>query len=94
MAFRTDCRIDAATVDPAEISRFRAIAAEWWDPEGKFAAAPPLNPVRLAWIRDRSPGISAAAADTLKPPRRPRAARHRLRRRDRRRADGAPRRAR
>jgi len=59
--------IDAATVDPAEISRFEAIAAEWWDPEGKFRPLHRLNPVRLAWIRDRLARHFGRGADTLKP---------------------------
>ena len=24
------------TVDPAEVAKFEAMAAEWWDPAGKF----------------------------------------------------------
>jgi 2-polyprenyl-6-hydroxyphenyl methylase/3-demethylubiquinone-9 3-methyltransferase len=42
------------TVDPAEIERFSRIAAEWWDPAGKFAPLHQLNPVRLGYIRDRA----------------------------------------
>ncbi|SKA35104.1 3-demethylubiquinone-9 3-methyltransferase [Enhydrobacter aerosaccus] len=45
---------DAATVDPAEVERFARIAEEWWDPKGKFAPLHRLNPVRLAYIRDRA----------------------------------------
>jgi len=41
------------TVDPAEIERFSRIADEWWDPNGKFAPLHRLNPVRIAYIRDR-----------------------------------------
>jgi len=42
----------AATVDPAEIERFSALAAEWWDPDGKFHTLHKFNPVRLGYIRD------------------------------------------
>ncbi|WP_044564304.1 bifunctional 2-polyprenyl-6-hydroxyphenol methylase/3-demethylubiquinol 3-O-methyltransferase UbiG [Azospirillum sp. B4] len=41
------------TVDPGEIQRFSAIAAEWWDETGKFRPLHKLNPVRLEYIRDR-----------------------------------------
>ncbi|MBB6252492.1 bifunctional 2-polyprenyl-6-hydroxyphenol methylase/3-demethylubiquinol 3-O-methyltransferase UbiG [Nitrospirillum iridis] len=41
------------TVDPGEIQRFSAIAAEWWDEAGKFRPLHKLNPVRLEYIRDR-----------------------------------------
>lgn len=40
------------TVDPAEVARFSAMAAEWWDPTGKFRPLHALNPVRLAYLRD------------------------------------------
>jgi 2-polyprenyl-6-hydroxyphenyl methylase / 3-demethylubiquinone-9 3-methyltransferase len=42
-----------ATVDPAEIARFAAMAAEWWNLNGKFRPLHKLNPVRLTYIRDR-----------------------------------------
>ena len=41
------------TIDPEEIARFSAMAAEWWDPEGKFKPLHKLNPIRLGYIRDR-----------------------------------------
>ncbi|GAA0536383.1 2-polyprenyl-6-hydroxyphenyl methylase/3-demethylubiquinone-9 3-methyltransferase [Rhizomicrobium palustre] len=40
------------SVDPAEIAKFSAMAAEWWDPTGKFAPLHKFNPVRLSFIRD------------------------------------------
>ena len=40
-----------ASVDPAEVAKFSAIAAEWWDPAGKFAPLHKFNPVRLEFIR-------------------------------------------
>lgn len=43
----------AASVDPDEVARFSALAAEWWDPAGKFRPLHRLNPVRLAYLRDR-----------------------------------------
>ncbi|MDP2123155.1 MAG: bifunctional 2-polyprenyl-6-hydroxyphenol methylase/3-demethylubiquinol 3-O-methyltransferase UbiG [Parvibaculum sp.] len=41
----------ASSVDPAEIARFSAMAAEWWDPAGKFRPLHKFNPVRLSYIR-------------------------------------------
>ena len=41
------------TVDPEEVARFARIAKTWWEPEGEFRALHKLNPVRLAFIRDR-----------------------------------------
>src|SRR3982751_4302123 len=36
----------------AEIAKFSALAAEWWNPKGPFGALHRLNPVRLHYIRD------------------------------------------
>ena len=41
-----------ATLDPAEVARFEAMAAEWWDPRGKFKPLHRLNPTRLTYVRD------------------------------------------
>ena len=38
------------TVDPSEIAKFEAMAAEWWDPTGKFKPLHMMNPVRLEYI--------------------------------------------
>lgn len=38
------------TVDPAEVAKFEAMAAEWWDPTGKFKPLHMLNPCRLDYI--------------------------------------------
>ncbi len=38
------------TIDPAEIAKFEAMAAEWWDPAGKFKPLHMMNPVRLDYI--------------------------------------------
>ena len=46
---------DAAqtTIDQSEVDRFSAMAAEWWNPAGKFRPLHKFNPVRLAYIRER-----------------------------------------
>ena len=38
------------TVDASEIAKFEAMAAEWWDPNGKFKPLHMLNPCRLDYI--------------------------------------------
>ncbi|EKF40458.1 bifunctional 3-demethylubiquinone-9 3-methyltransferase/ 2-octaprenyl-6-hydroxy phenol methylase [Nitratireductor indicus C115] len=40
------------TIDAREIEHFSALAAEWWNPTGKFGVLHKFNPVRLAYIRD------------------------------------------
>ena len=39
-----------STIDPAEVAKFEAMAAEWWDPNGKFKPLHMLNPCRLDYI--------------------------------------------
>ena len=38
------------TVDDGEIAKFQAMAAEWWNPNGKFKPLHMLNPCRLDYI--------------------------------------------
>ena len=38
------------TIDPAEVAKFEAMAAEWWNPNGKFKPLHMLNPCRLDYI--------------------------------------------
>lgn len=48
--------VDAAhgsSIDPADVARFSAQAAEWWDAKGPFAPLHKFNPARLAFIRNR-----------------------------------------
>ncbi|HEY6026041.1 MAG TPA: bifunctional 2-polyprenyl-6-hydroxyphenol methylase/3-demethylubiquinol 3-O-methyltransferase UbiG, partial [Pseudolabrys sp.] len=40
--------------DPREVEQFARMAATWWDPRGPMAPLHKLNPVRLAYIRDRA----------------------------------------
>ena len=39
------------SVDAGEVAKFSALAAQWWDPNGKFAPLHKFNPVRLGFIR-------------------------------------------
>ncbi len=41
------------TIDAAEVAKFEAMAAEWWDPNGKFKPLHMLNPTRLEYIVDQ-----------------------------------------
>jgi 2-polyprenyl-6-hydroxyphenyl methylase / 3-demethylubiquinone-9 3-methyltransferase len=40
------------SIDPAEVAKFSAMAADWWNPHGKFKPLHRFNPVRLKFIRD------------------------------------------
>ncbi len=41
------------TAAPAEIARFDALAARWWEPAGPMRPLHAMNPARIAWIADR-----------------------------------------
>lgn len=38
-------------VDAAEVAKFDALAARWWDLDGEFRPLHEINPLRLDWIR-------------------------------------------
>lgn len=42
-----------ASVDADEVAKFAALADSWWDSSGPYRPLHRLNPVRLAFIRDR-----------------------------------------
>lgn len=41
--------------DPAELAKFGALAARWWDPHGEFKPLHDINPLRLRWIDTLAP---------------------------------------
>ncbi|MGF7156880.1 bifunctional 2-polyprenyl-6-hydroxyphenol methylase/3-demethylubiquinol 3-O-methyltransferase UbiG [Bartonella heixiaziensis] len=41
------------TIDQNEIDHFSRIAAEWWNPKGKFRPLHQFNPTRLAYIKEK-----------------------------------------
>jgi 2-polyprenyl-6-hydroxyphenyl methylase/3-demethylubiquinone-9 3-methyltransferase len=44
------------TVYPAEVDRFNRLGAQWWDPHGPMRALHKINPVRVAYLRERLAG--------------------------------------
>ena len=43
-----------ANVDPAELAKFDALAARWWDPTGEFKPLHAINPLRLQYVNERA----------------------------------------
>lgn len=43
----------AKSLDPAEVEKFSKMAAEWWNPKGKFSVLHVFNPVRLGYIKEQ-----------------------------------------
>ena len=41
------------SLDPSEVAKFSAMAAEWWNPKGKFGVLHVFNPVRLQFIKEQ-----------------------------------------
>ena len=54
---------EIANVDTAELKKFDAMAASWWDPEGDFKPLHDLNPVRLQFIEDCAEVANARVVD-------------------------------
>jgi 2-polyprenyl-6-hydroxyphenyl methylase / 3-demethylubiquinone-9 3-methyltransferase len=51
---------ETSNVDPQEIHRFGAMSGGWWDPRGQFKGLHDINPVRLAYVKDRA-GLAGRA---------------------------------
>lgn len=54
-------------IDPAEVERFRRMAGEWWDANGKFRPLHQLGPPRLQFVRDELVAHFAREPKSLKP---------------------------
>jgi 2-polyprenyl-6-hydroxyphenyl methylase/3-demethylubiquinone-9 3-methyltransferase len=50
-------------VELAEIEKFAARAADWWDPQGPFKTLHEINPLRLSYVRSRAVLRGARALD-------------------------------
>jgi 2-polyprenyl-6-hydroxyphenyl methylase / 3-demethylubiquinone-9 3-methyltransferase len=59
--------LDAPSVDQSEIAKFARLAAEWWDPNGKFRPLHQFNPVRLKFIRELAAGHFGRDEKILRP---------------------------
>jgi 2-polyprenyl-6-hydroxyphenyl methylase/3-demethylubiquinone-9 3-methyltransferase len=57
----------SGSVDGAEVEKFSRIAAEWWDPSGKFAPLHKFNPIRLKFIRETAAEHFGRDAKSLRP---------------------------
>jgi 2-polyprenyl-6-hydroxyphenyl methylase/3-demethylubiquinone-9 3-methyltransferase len=57
----------SVTIDPTEVAKFSAMAAEWWDPAGKFAPLHRFNPVRLSFIRSQAAAHFGRDTRSLRP---------------------------
>ncbi|MBX9684537.1 MAG: bifunctional 2-polyprenyl-6-hydroxyphenol methylase/3-demethylubiquinol 3-O-methyltransferase UbiG [Hyphomicrobium sp.] len=55
------------TLDAEEVRRFSAIAAEWWDPLGKFRPLHQIGPPRLSFIREAAIEHFGRDAASLRP---------------------------
>ena len=56
-----------STLDPAEVERFAAHAASWWDPSGSFRPLHQLNPTRLSFLRQELIAHFGRNSRSLKP---------------------------
>ncbi len=47
-----------ANADQAELEKFSALAARWWDPDSEFKPLHAINPLRLDWIRQTAGSLA------------------------------------
>jgi 2-polyprenyl-6-hydroxyphenyl methylase/3-demethylubiquinone-9 3-methyltransferase len=45
--------MSGTSVSVAEVARFDALAANWWDPDGPMRPLHRMNPARIGWIAER-----------------------------------------
>lgn len=55
------------SIDPAEVAKFSAMAADWWNPHGKFKPLHRFNPVRLKFIRETAASHFSIQKGALQP---------------------------
>lgn len=55
------------SIDAAEVAKFSAMAADWWNPTGKFKPLHRFNPIRLKFIRETAEAHFAIPAGRPKP---------------------------
>ena len=60
-------RPQSSSIDPAEVAKFQAMAAEWWDPQGKFKPLHMLNPTRLDYVTAQIAGQFGRDRDAARP---------------------------
>ncbi len=60
---RTDSSRTGTNVDGAEISKFNAAAAVWWDRKGPYKALHDINPLRVGYIDGRAGLAGKRAVD-------------------------------
>ncbi|MFP4537762.1 MAG: bifunctional 2-polyprenyl-6-hydroxyphenol methylase/3-demethylubiquinol 3-O-methyltransferase UbiG [Dichotomicrobium sp.] len=56
-----------STLDQAEVARFRALSAKWWDAEGEFAPLHAIGPARLRFLREQLVRHFARDGDAARP---------------------------
>jgi 2-polyprenyl-6-hydroxyphenyl methylase / 3-demethylubiquinone-9 3-methyltransferase len=49
--------------DAAELAKFSALAAKWWDPNSEFRPLHQINPLRLEWINMLAPLVGKKVVD-------------------------------
>ena len=55
------------SIDADEVAKFSAMAADWWNPTGKFKPLHRFNPIRLKFIRETAESHFGIAPGALKP---------------------------
>jgi 2-polyprenyl-6-hydroxyphenyl methylase/3-demethylubiquinone-9 3-methyltransferase len=54
----TPSSVPPTNADQAELAKFSALAARWWDPDSEFKPLHAINPLRLDWIRQTAGSLA------------------------------------
>ncbi len=57
----------AASIDRGEVKKFADLAQRWWDPDGPMRPLHRINPVRLAYLRERIDAHFGTDAGSFRP---------------------------
>ncbi len=58
---------DKSSIRPDEVAHFSSLSEDWWNPKGTSAMLHRLNPVRLAYIRERVDGHWSTDSHDMRP---------------------------
>lgn len=53
----------AENIDAAELAKFEELASRWWDPDSEFKPLHDINPLRTAFIDERTPVAGSRVLD-------------------------------
>lgn len=57
-----------STIDPGEVTRFRKLAKNWWEPNGEMKMLHSMNKLRVPFVRDGLINTGIVAKENIDAP--------------------------